>query len=118
MYTNYKIKYIKKPFKPILNLNLKPGHTHFLHDRESFDDCDSTELDRKRGAAVPAPAAAAADIADVDCELLRIVAERTERGLAPAPNSPFCWVRDHGALRVLRGESGALLWRPLAACGS
>lgn len=86
--------------------------TYFLHDRESFDDWLSTELERKRGAEL-LPAAATPPPPPV---LLRMVADRTERGLAPAPNRPFCWVLDHGALRVLRGESGAAL-RPLA-CGS
>lgn len=35
-------------------------------------------------------------------------ADLTERGLELTPNRPFCCDRDHGALRVLRGESGAL----------
>lgn len=46
-------------------------------------------------------------------EFLRVVADRTDRGLAVTPKSPFCCVRDHGALRVLLGESGAPLLRPL-----
>lgn len=46
-------------------------------------------------------------------EFLRVVADRTDLGLAVTPKSPFCCVRDHGALRVLLGESGAPLLRPL-----
>lgn len=37
-------------------------------------------------------------------------ADRTDLGLEFTPNKPFCWDRDHGALRVLRGESGALVF--------
>lgn len=75
--------------------------SYFRHDLESFEDWLSTELERKRC------------VVGRMVEFLRVVADRTDRGLAVTPKSPFCCVRDHGALRVLRGESGAPLLRPL-----
>lgn len=39
----------------------------------------------------------------------RVDADRTDRGLDVIPKRPRCCDRAHGALRVLRGESGALL---------
>lgn len=39
--------------------------------------------------------------------LFRDVADLTDRGLELTPKRPFCCDRDHGALFVLRGESGA-----------
>lgn len=68
---------------------------YLFTDFESFDDWLSTELERRR--------CVAGTLA-----LFRDVAERTERGLELTPNKPFCWVRDQGALRVLRGESNVV----------
>lgn len=70
------------------------AHTHLLHAFESFDEWLSTELDRMRCVGT--------------LEFFRDDAERTDLGLEVTPNKPFCWDRDQGALRVLRGESGAL----------
>lgn len=75
--------------------------SYFRHDLESFEDWLSTELERKRC------------VVGRIVEFFRVVADRTDRGLAVTPKSPFCCVRDHGALRVLLGESGAPLLRPL-----
>lgn len=69
---------------------------YFLHDLESFDDWLSTELERNRCGGMLVP-------------FFRVVADRTDRGLAVTPNKPFCCERAHGALLMLRGESGARL---------
>lgn len=72
---------------------------HLLHAFESFEEWLSTELDRMRCVGT--------------LEFFRDDADRTDRGLELfTPNKPFWWDRDQGALRVLRGESGAALALP------
>lgn len=75
--------------------NLKSFKTNLLHAFESFDEWLSTELDRTRCVGT--------------LEFFLDDADRTDLGLEFTPNNPFCWDRDQGALRVLRGESGALV---------
>lgn len=70
------------------------SNIYLLHAFESFDEWLSTELDRIRCVGT--------------LEFFRDDADRTDLGLEFTPNKPFCWDRDQGALRVLRGESGAL----------
>lgn len=70
--------------------------TNRLQAFDSFDEWLSTELERMRCVGM--------------LTFLRDDADRTDLGLEFTPNRPFWCERDQGALRVLRGESGALLY--------